>query len=120
MNPRIDIISGIGYGDGIDQAFDVLRGLAKGNARILKDPVAPVSVCELPGTSVNLGASFLVNTDNYWAVLFDMNKGIKQSLDGTDIENPFPRRVTEVKKADPAKPAPRSMAIWPRSHLATT
>jgi small conductance mechanosensitive channel len=104
---RIDIIAGIGYGDDIDQAFDVLRGLAEGDDRILKDPAVHLSVRELADSSVNLGLRFWVNAADYWDVLFDMNKGVKQSLDAAGIEIPFPQRVVEIKNAEPAKPAPR-------------
>ena len=58
---RIDIVVGIGYGADIDQAFTVLRDLADGDARVLKDPEVHLSVRELADSSVNLGLRFWVN-----------------------------------------------------------
>lgn len=105
---RIDIIVGIGYGADIDQAFDVLGKLAADDSRIKTDPAVHLSVRELADSSVNLGIRFWVNAADYWDVLFDMNKGVKQSLDAAGIEIPFPQRVVEIKNAEPApKPAPR-------------
>jgi small conductance mechanosensitive channel len=105
---RIDIIVGIGYSADIDQAFDVLRGLAEADDRVLKEPEVHVSVRELADSSVNLGLRFWVNAADYWNVLFDLNKGLKQGLDAAGIEIPFPQRVVEIKNAEPvAKPVQR-------------
>ena len=111
---RIDIIVGIGYSANIDQAFDVLRGLAEADSRILKEPEVHVSVRELADSSVNLGLRFWVTAADYWDVLFDLNKGVKQGLDAAGIEIPFPQRVIEIKNAAPAaKPAPRRRRTSP-------
>ena len=107
---RIDIVVGIGYGADIDQAFGVLRGLADADARVLKDPEAHLSVRELADSSVNIGLRIWVNAADYWDVLFDLNKGVKQGLDAAGIEIPFPQRVVEIKNPEPAKPAPRRRA----------
>jgi small conductance mechanosensitive channel len=105
---RIDIIAGIGYGDDIDRALDVLRGLAEKDDRVLKDPAVHVSVRELADSSVNLGLRIWVKSADYWDVLFDLTKGVKQGLDAAGIEIPFPQRVVEIKNPAPAaKPAPR-------------
>jgi len=104
---RIDIVVGIGYGADIDQAFGVLRDLANNDGRVLKDPATHVSVRELADNSVNIGLRFWVNAADYWDVLFDLNKGVKQGLDAAGIEIPFPQRVVEIKNPEPAKPAPR-------------
>lgn len=107
---RIDIIVGIGYGADIDQAFDVLGKLASADSRVLEDPAVHLSVRELADSSVNLGFRFWVNAADYWQVLCDMNKGVKQGLDTAGIEIPFPQRVVEIKNPTPAKPAPRRRA----------
>ncbi len=107
---RIDIVIGIGYGADIDQAFDVLRGLAEKDERVLKDPAVHVSVRALADSSVNIGLRIWVNAADYWNVLFDLNKGVKQGLDAAGIEIPFPQRVVEIKNAEPPKPAPRRRA----------
>ena len=111
---RIDIIVGIGYGADIDEAFEVLSGLAERDDRVLKEPAVHVSVRELADSSVNLGLRFWVNAADYWNVLFDLNKAVKQGLDAAGIEIPFPQRVIEIKNAAPAaKPAPRRRKASP-------
>jgi small conductance mechanosensitive channel len=104
---RIDIIVGIGYGANIDHAFDVLGKLASADSRVLKDPAVHLSVRELADSAVNLGLMFWVNAADYFQVLWDMNKEVKQGLDAAGIEIPFPQRVVEIKHPKPAKPAPR-------------
>jgi small conductance mechanosensitive channel len=102
---RIDIVVGIGYGADIDQAFGVLRGLAEADDRVLKEPAVHLSVRELADSSVNIGLRIWVNAADYWNVLFDLNKGVKQGLDAAGIEIPFPQRVVEIKNAEPAPAA---------------
>jgi small conductance mechanosensitive channel len=114
---RIDIVVGIGYGADIDQAFEVLRGLAEADGRVLGDPAVHVSVRELADSSVNLGLRVWVNAADYWDVLFDLNKGVKQNLDAAGIEIPFPQRVIEIKNGEPApKPAPRRRKATPAAN----
>lgn len=105
---RIDIVVGIGYGADIDQAFDVLGTLTRADDRVMKDPAVHLSVRALGASSVDIGVRFWVAAADYWNVLFDLNKGVKQSLDAAGIEIPFPQRVIEIKNAQPpAKPATR-------------
>jgi small conductance mechanosensitive channel len=103
--PNTAIIGG--YGANIDHAFDVLGKLASADSRVLKDPAVHLSVRELADSAVNLGLMFWVNAADYFQVLWDMNKEVKQGLDAAGIEIPFPQRVVEIKYPKSAKPAPR-------------
>jgi small conductance mechanosensitive channel len=95
---RIDIPVGIGYGDSIEQAVAVAQGVMTADERILADPAPEVLVGELGDSSVNLILRLWVNGNDYWDVLFDVTRGVKEAFDGNDIEIPFPQHVIHMAK----------------------
>ena len=50
---RVDMVFGIGYGDDIKQAKEILERLMAADARVLKDPACTIAVSELGDSSVN-------------------------------------------------------------------
>lgn len=89
---RIDLVFGIGYGDDIKKAKDVMEGIIKADERVLKDPAPTVRVLELADSSVNFAVRPWVKTADYWAVYFDLMENIKMALDANKISIPFPQR----------------------------
>ncbi|MFC2079558.1 mechanosensitive ion channel family protein [Candidatus Bipolaricaulota bacterium] len=95
---RIDIPVGIGYGDSLEQAFAVAQGVMTADERVLKDPAPEVLVGELGDSSVNLILRLWVRGNDYWYVLFDGIRGIKEAFDENGIDIPFPQQVVHVAK----------------------
>ena len=89
---RVDMVFGIGYGDDIDIARQVIEGVLAKDDRILKDPAIQISVAEIGDSSVNFVVRPWVETPNYWAARFDLTKAIKKRLDAEGISIPFPQR----------------------------
>jgi small conductance mechanosensitive channel len=99
---RIDLIIGIGYGDNIAQARDIIIGIMAADERILKDPEAAVSIAELAESSIDLKVRPWVNADDYWSVRPDLLEQIKLQLDAAGITIPYPQQdvhMHEVKSA---------------------
>jgi small conductance mechanosensitive channel len=90
---RIDLVIGIGYGSSIEKAIKVFTEITQADARILKDPPTQIAVAELADSSVNFVVRPWVKTSDYWAVRFDLTRGIKEALDREGIEIPFPQMV---------------------------
>jgi small conductance mechanosensitive channel len=88
---RIDMIFGIGYGDDMRKARDVISSILAQDERVLKDPEATIAVGELGASSVNFYVRPWVLTENYWAVKFDLTEKIKQAFDDSGISIPFPQ-----------------------------
>ncbi|MBU1002663.1 MAG: mechanosensitive ion channel [Proteobacteria bacterium] len=98
---RIDLVIGIGYGDDIAKAKDVVRGLLEAESRVLDDPAYTIAVAELGDSSVNLVVRPWVQTGDYWDVRFGLTEGIKLALDENGISIPFPQRdVHLIPSAD--------------------
>ena len=93
---RIDIVVGIAYEDDVEKGLAVAKSVMDADDRLLKDPVAETMVVALADSSVNLNMRCWVNGSDYWAVLFDLNKRIKQQLDAEGISIPFPQRDVHI------------------------
>jgi small conductance mechanosensitive channel len=89
---RVDMVFGIGYGDDIAKAKQVLKSLIDKDDRILKDPESMVVVSGLGDSSVNLTMRVWVNSSDYWGVFFDMQENVKLTFDKESISIPFPQR----------------------------
>jgi small conductance mechanosensitive channel len=96
---RIDLVFGIGYGDDIKKAKEVLTSLVTADERILKDPAPVVAVLELGDSSVNFAVRPWVKTADYWGVYFDLTEAVKTKFDAEQISIPFPQRDIHVHQA---------------------
>ena len=93
---RVDVAVGISYGDDIDKAQAALLAVMASDDRVNAEPDPQVLVTELADSSVNLAVRCWVGPDDYWAVLFDLNKAVKQRLDAEGITIPFPQRDVHI------------------------
>lgn len=88
---RAELIIGIGYGDDIDQARDIIRGLIEADERILKNPEPVIAVTALADSSVNFIVRAWTATSDYWAVTWHLNESIKKAFDAGGVSIPFPQ-----------------------------
>ena len=93
---RVDMVMGIGYGDDIDKAKNIIQEILDSNDKVLKDPAASIAVCELADSSVNFTVRPWAKTDDYWDVLFEATETIKKRFDQEGINIPFPQRDVHV------------------------
>jgi len=89
---RVDLVMGIGYGDDIDKARDVMMKVLQDNNKVLAEPAPQVAVSELGDSSVNFVVRPWCNTADYWDVMFEVTEGVKKALDANGISIPFPQR----------------------------
>lgn len=89
---RIDFVFGIGYGDDIRKAKEVMTDVINSDERILGDPAPTIAVLELADSSVNFAVRPWVKTADYWPVYFDITEKMKLRLDAEGISIPFPQR----------------------------
>lgn len=88
---RVDWTFGIGYGDDVDKAKEVIKGLCDQDPRILKDPELFIAVSALADSSVNFAVRAWINADDYWNVFFEMNEKVYKSFDLEGLNIPFPQ-----------------------------
>lgn len=97
---RVDMVFGIGYGDDIRKAKDIMTGIIAADERILKDPEPLIVVGELGDSSVNFNVRPWVKSADYWSVYFDLNEKIKLAFDDNGISIPFPQMDVHIEKAE--------------------
>ena len=94
---RQDVTCGVGYGEDINKAFKVFEKAVKAEKRLIetkgKEPIVMVS--SLGDSSVNITARVWTSVDDFWAVKWDLTKGIKEALDKEGVDIPFPTRTIE-------------------------
>lgn len=95
---RVDLVMGIGYGDDIKKAKDIMANILKEDERVLDNPAANIAVSELADSSVNFVVRPWVKTGDYWNVYFDLTEKIKLAFDAEGISIPFPQQDVHLYK----------------------
>ena len=93
---RMDIVVGISYTDSIDQGFDVLRKIAASEPRLLSDPEPQVMVATMGDNAVNIQLRAWAVNDHYWSTYWDLNKRVKEEIEGAGLSIPFPQRTLHI------------------------
>ena len=93
---RIDLTIGVGYGDDLNKAQQLLLDLITGDERILKEPEPQVLVSNLGESSVDFVVRPWVNSSEFWSVKCELTKKIKETFDAEGINIPFPQRDVHV------------------------
>lgn len=96
---RVDMTFGIGYGDDIKKAKEILTDLISNDPRVLKEPEPMIVVSELGESSVNFAVRAWVEAADYWSLYFDMQEKVKMTFDEKGISIPFPQRDVHVYQA---------------------
>lgn len=90
---RVDMEFGIGYGDDIKKAKEVLSKIIAEDSRILNEPAEPfIAVKSLGDSCVNLVVRAWAKSSDYWGIYFDMQEKVKLTFDQAGISIPFPQR----------------------------
>jgi small conductance mechanosensitive channel len=100
-NRRVDMVMGIGYGDDIGKAVQVIKSIMEADGRVLKDPAAVVAVGELADSSVNILVRPWCRKEDYWDVLWDLTRRFKEQLEGAGCNIPYPQRDLHVYQHGP-------------------
>jgi len=98
-NRRVDMVFGIGYGDDIKKAKDVLMNIITSHDKILADPAPLVALSELGDSSVNFTVRGWCKTADYWDVYFDCHEQVKLAFDEAGISIPFPQMDVHMDKS---------------------
>ena len=88
---RVDMVFGIGYGDDLRKARELLQQIVTADERVLAEPAPVIAVSELADSSVNFIVRPWVNTPDYWAVYWDITEKVKLTFDANDITIPYPQ-----------------------------
>jgi small conductance mechanosensitive channel len=93
---RVDWVFGIGYGDKVEDARQILEKLIEDDKRILKDPAHQIVLSGLGDSSVNVTVRAWVKSSDYWDVQFDMNEKVYNEFNEKGLNIPFPQMDVHV------------------------
>ena len=96
---RVDLVFSVDYGDGLENAMDIIERTIKADSRVLADPPPVVRVNTLGASSVDIVARPWVGTADYWEVRWALTKNVKEALDAAGITIPYPHQVNIDKAA---------------------
>lgn len=97
---RVDMVFGIGYGDDLLKAKQILSDILAADERVLADPEPLIAVGELGDSSVNFNVRPWVKSADYWSVKFDLTERIKLAFDENGISIPFPQMDVHLDKGE--------------------
>lgn len=86
----VELTFGIGYGDDIDKAREIILRVGKECPHILDAPAQGVVVAELGDSSVNLATRPFCKSEHYWDTMFYMQENVKKAFDAAGIGIPYP------------------------------
>lgn len=95
---RVDWTIGIGYGDDVYKAYEVIKRLLDKDDRILSEPEPFIAVKELADSSVNFTVRAWVNASDYWGVFFQMNEEVYKTFDKEGLNIPYPQSDIHIIK----------------------
>ncbi len=112
----LDIEIGIDYGDSIDAALDVLRGIADAEAKVLAEPAPSAFVSGMGDSSVDLTLRLWVAASDYWPIKRALTQRAKEQIEEAGLSIPFPHRQIVAKEAPPPakRPAPQKRSAPPK------
>ena len=77
---RIDMLVGVGYGDDLNKAQQIILDMIKADERILAEPEPQVLVSNLGESSVDLVVRPWIKSPDFWVVKCDLTKRIKEKI----------------------------------------
>lgn len=88
---RIDMTFGIGYGDDIDKAKEILHRLCAEEKRFIEEKGITIFVEALADSSVNIRVRGWSAISDYWDILGAFNEKVKKAFDQEGVGIPFPQ-----------------------------
>jgi len=90
----LDVKVGVSYSADVNKAIDIVKGVIAREDRIAKAP--HVGISGFGDSSVDIYARVFCKQDDYWAVMFEVNKDIFDAFKEKGIEIPFPQRDVHI------------------------
>jgi small conductance mechanosensitive channel len=86
---RVDLVFGIGYGDSIADAQSILEQVVAAHPMVLSEPEPVIRVNALGASSVDFVCRPWVQSADYWTVLWDLTRQVKEAFDAAGISIPY-------------------------------
>jgi small conductance mechanosensitive channel len=95
---RVDLVYSISYGDDFEKAKEVLMRLISEDARILGNPAPAIALSSLAASSIDISVKVWSKQEDYWGVMFDMNKKVYETFPKEGLNFPYQTFTVNVTK----------------------
>lgn len=95
---KLDITVGVSYGSDMDKAINLVKDIVKSDSRIARSPQPKVGISEFADSSINIYSRLWCKQQDYWDVMFAINKKINQEFNKNKIQILFPQRDVHIKE----------------------
>lgn len=95
---RVDMTFGIGYGDDIDKARQVIYQVLQKCPHVINPEKTDVFISELGDSSVNFAVRPWTSPAHWWDVYFYMHENVKKEFDNNNVGIPYPTMDVNVVK----------------------
>lgn len=95
-NKRLDITIGVSYKSDVDKAIRIIKNTIRLDKRAVREPL--VGISQFADSSINICARLWCKQDDYWPLMFDLNKAIWDTFNKQGIQIPFPQRDVHIYK----------------------
>jgi small conductance mechanosensitive channel len=92
----VEIEIGIGYGDDIDKARQIMLDIIRADSRAFNEPAPTAFVNALGDSAVMIKSRYWTSTADWWTSKLDNTKAMKEAYDANGISIPFPQREYRV------------------------
>lgn len=100
---RVDCTFGIGYGDDIGKAKDVMRKVCEANEKIFVDPEPLIGVANHGESAVEMDLKVWCRTDDYWDVKYYLEENVKIAFDENGISIPYTQIDVHIENKEVEK-----------------
>lgn len=90
---RVDLVFGVGYGANLKTAEGAIRRAIEADDRVLVAPEPFVAVSALGDNAVEFTVRVWCASGDYFGLKCDLTRAVKEQLDKSKIEIPFPTRT---------------------------
>lgn len=97
---RVDWTFGIGYGDDLDKAYEVIKDLLSRDERIQDEPAPFIALTQLGDSTVDIVVRVWVNAPDFWPVFFKMNEEVYRTFEKEGLSIPFPQHDIHLHKEE--------------------
>lgn len=94
---RVDLVFSASYDDPIQHVLDVIGEEVAKHSKVLSEPAADIRANELAANSVNFVCRPWVKAEDYWDVMTDLTRNVKEAFDREGLSMPYPKQDVHLK-----------------------
>ena len=93
---KLDIKVGVSYEADVAKAIEIIKNIVRKNSHVAEKPEPKIGISEFADSSINIYARTWCKQVDYWDLMFDINKAIRDEFKNQGVTIPFPQRDVHI------------------------